>query len=289
MKLANSAHVKNLEDCTSIREALRLLDADKPKRETKKVDKELRNQEASMLKPITQKTYSWAKAVEVIVTNDIGKGFPVTGWVYDSMIRPRGKRELIESALGRSLPDAQEKLSIDDPFVIEISNTVKILIASELPKTVLHSIKEETDDEVSLLPKTAKIKLEKTIEKATQVRFAEMNLEFEKQLADAIKKKTAELDRLIKDAKLDRQLAKAERDAAIEYRKGIDSHMTMDEFKLVRGCLHPDRQPDDMKDRFGRAFDIFTRLEKTVNNHLPISELKKRGWASVSPFAKRSA
>ena len=40
----------------------------------------------------------------------------------------------------------------------------------------------------------------------------------------------------------------------------LSAHMTQDEFRFVLGCLHPDKQPADRQERYGRAFDIFNRL-----------------------------
>jgi hypothetical protein len=42
--------------------------------------------------------------------------------------------------------------------------------------------------------------------------------------------------------------------------------MTMQEYKLVRGCLHPDRVHGGIDaDKLTKAYEIFSRLEKTVN------------------------
>ena len=62
----------------------------------------------------------------------------------------------------------------------------------------------------------------------------------------------------------------------------IDYMMTQEEFKLIRSCLHPDKQPEELRKRFGKAFEVFNRLEKTVNAKAPIAELRARGWEKVS-------
>lgn len=78
--------------------------------------------------------------------------------------------------------------------------------------------------------------------------------------------------------------AEAERDLARKIRYGIDSHMTHDEFLLIRSCLHPDRHPDQ-QEKFGKAFEVFNRLEQTVNTKAPLAHLEKRGWAKASSAA----
>ena len=42
--------------------------------------------------------------------------------------------------------------------------------------------------------------------------------------------------------------------------KRLPMFMTKDEFKLVRGCLKSDRQPEDLRARFDKAYAIFNRL-----------------------------
>lgn len=73
--------------------------------------------------------------------------------------------------------------------------------------------------------------------------------------------------------------AKEELDRARNLSMNLDGLMTEEEYRLIRGCLHPDRAPDDRKAAFGKAFDVFTRLEKTVNRNMPAKLRKQSGWA----------
>ena len=73
--------------------------------------------------------------------------------------------------------------------------------------------------------------------------------------------------------------AQADRDRAKELRMNLDGLMTEEEYRLIRGCLHPDRAPEDRKAAFGKAFDIFTRLEKSVNRDMPAKLRNQRGWS----------
>lgn len=117
-----------------------------------------------------------------------------------------------------------------------------------------------------------KQKIDRAIAIFEKKKLAEMREEFTAELAQARKKLNEEIARL-----------SAERKQVEETRKKlqiglstIDRMMTYEEFKIVRGCLHPDRQPEEFKDRFGKAFDIFTRLEKAVNPTLNAWNEKKR-------------
>lgn len=73
--------------------------------------------------------------------------------------------------------------------------------------------------------------------------------------------------------------AQEERDRARALRMNLDGLMTEEEYRLIRGCLHPDRAPEDRKASFGKAFDIFTRLEKSVNRDMPAKLRNQRGWS----------
>jgi hypothetical protein len=73
--------------------------------------------------------------------------------------------------------------------------------------------------------------------------------------------------------------AKEELDRARNLSMNLDGLMTEEEYRLIRGCLHPDRAPDDRKSAFSKAFDVFTRLEKTVNRNMPAKLRKQSGWA----------
>ena len=62
-----------------------------------------------------------------------------------------------------------------------------------------------------------------------------------------------------------------------ERAKCIDDYMTQDEFRLLQGCLHPDRQPEGEKEKYGRAFQILKRMESRIDP----SKRKRlaKGWA----------
>jgi hypothetical protein len=59
----------------------------------------------------------------------------------------------------------------------------------------------------------------------------------------------------------------------------LDGWMTKEEYQLIRGCLHPDRAPEERKEQFTRAFNVFLRMEQTVSEHIPIKVRRARGWA----------
>lgn len=151
--------------------------------------------------------------------------------------------------------------------------------------------KAKTADELAAIARgqlslTAQQKLDRAITMAVEAAIIKMRKEATQQVDDAINAERESLQKMKAETYQALEDAKRARDSAIEARKSVDQHMTYEEFKLIRGCLHPDKQPEDHREKYNRALQIFMRLEKSVNPHMPIAELRKRGWEHVSPFAK---
>jgi hypothetical protein len=68
-----------------------------------------------------------------------------------------------------------------------------------------------------------------------------------------------------------------ERERVIAMARGLTAVMTEEEYKLIRGLLHPDRHPEN-PERYGKAFEAFSRLEKTIHPDIPARILRERGW-----------
>lgn len=118
------------------------------------------------------------------------------------------------------------------------------------------------------------------LQRAFQIEVA---AQVEKRVAD----KTAELDREIADAAA---FKKSQEEKDLRYTKLVQdfsTFMTYDDFKMIRGCLHSDHQ-ERSKEKLDKAFAIFKKLESAVNKHIPIAELRNRGWAHRSPFYKKA-
>ena len=186
----------------------------------------------------------------------------------------KANTEAVLSIMGMS--EVPKKMTPE--LVEKIANATLTVLSMRNPSKFKDDAQKAKDE----LSKSSEQKLDSAIKKWQAVILVDMQKQFNEQI-DAAK---AEVQ-LERDAvwALKRE-AEAERDAALQYRLGIDSHMTMEEFQLVRNCLHPDRAPDDRRERFEKAFTIFNRLEKTVNTKAPISVLRRHGWEKVSPFYK---
>ena len=78
----------------------------------------------------------------------------------------------------------------------------------------------------------------------------------------------ARLDTLkyIKEHKFVEKMEETEAEKARYYAliEPLRTVLSMDDYRFILNCLHPDRAPEDRKERFARAFDIFRKLEKHV-------------------------
>ena len=105
--------------------------------------------------------------------------------------------------------------------------------------------------------------------------------EVEPQIAAEVKRRVAktqeELTKQLDELKKLWKESAAEKERFYDLCTGLDGLMTEDEYKLIRGCLHPDRVEDELKPKFGKAFHIFSRLEKSVNWDRPAEQRKQRG------------
>lgn len=132
------------------------------------------------------------------------------------------------------------------------------------------------------LPETDKQRLKRaeTIQlKTMQADYQVAVAELEATLEGRVKDLRAKLEEATRAADLEK-----ERYEGLNTR--FDTIMTRDQFRLVRSCLHPDRV-EVQRDKLAEAFAIFNRLEKCVNTKLPIAELRRTGWETLSPYYKK--
>jgi hypothetical protein len=187
---------------------------------------------------------------------------------------------------------AQGKSPTEIATVIGTSDMVPTrVLAKMMTETLITGVPpviEDADDLKSQLSLTAQQKLEKAVKAFEQKKIIELREEFQIELANAVKREKEALEAEKKAIAEKKQALAAYEDSLTKRATSITTIMTEAEYKLVRGCLHPDRQPEELRDRFGKAFDIFSRLDQTVNIAAPIDWLRKYGWEKRSPRFKPS-
>ena len=126
---------------------------------------------------------------------------------------------------------------------------------------------------------TIKDKIRKVYRAAQKSQAATIRAALEDEYRPMLEKERALIQKQRDDLIALQKEAQADRDKAKTMLAGITPIMTQDEFRSIRGLLHPDRHPED-PEKYGQALTVFNRLEATINPNIPIAVLRKSGWAA---------
>lgn len=111
--------------------------------------------------------------------------------------------------------------------------------------------------EVSTLNETSKQKFERLVARELELRNAAMDREVQE-----------EAQRRLPDLAEGMRAAKARADAEFHkyaaMRKGIQAQLSEEDYKFLLNVLHPDRAPEDRREKFARAFDIVRKLDAYI-------------------------
>jgi hypothetical protein len=134
--------------------------------------------------------------------------------------------------------------------------------------------------EVRTLPERAQAKLERLLAKQAKVQEQANVLEVERRVTIELDRRMAAERKRIENE--DKSTVQALQSANARMReaelrmKTFDAWMTQEEFKIVLGCLHPDRQPEAQRPKYDRAFQIFNRLQQHMSPS--VRTRKGNGW-----------
>ncbi len=147
--------------------------------------------------------------------------------------------------------------------------------------------REETVKRLIERAESAKSELAKTprekLERAQRLMHAAMQASYDAAIAKRVEEKVREERAKLKEERKkvfeELEAAKAAHKKAGDFLSTIDSHITLEEFRFIRSLLHPDKHPNEDPAPYNRAYNIFNRLRKMVNDKLPIAIRRRRGWA----------
>lgn len=126
-------------------------------------------------------------------------------------------------------------------------------VLGRMPAEAPPSIQGDMDQVLAELPKTVTKKTRNHIRKILD----HMKRDFHAEVAKVVQQERIRLSEKEKEAEERYQ-------RFLDLNKTLPGLMSQEEFRLIRGCLHPDRAPEGRRDQFARAFDIFIRLERSV-------------------------
>lgn len=130
-----------------------------------------------------------------------------------------------------------------------------LVLGIEKKQISVPSIDKQMEEVIEALPKQTPAKVKKTINQAYEDLKKRFNQEVEQEVRHRLKQEKTRIAKIESDA--DQKLKDASR-----IRAGVLSFMTVNEFKLILGVLHPDKEAPETRKR--KAFQIFKRLEETV-------------------------
>lgn len=209
-------------------------------------------------------TVGWVEGVRKALGGKLPEGFGRNQLQYV-------KRPMIEAELGRTVPSRVQMAEAQ-----EIAAIVQRLADQRHPDAArlrVSNAQTEVTAEALTLSETAQAKFDRLLAKATKT----LQDSYQLQLDAAVK---AEVDkRLEVERKWYEERTKEATEEITQYAarsKSLDHWMTETEFKLVLGCLHPDRQSESERAKYDKAFQIFKRLEQ----HLEPNSAKRmsKGW-----------
>lgn len=117
-----------------------------------------------------------------------------------------------------------------------------------------HEQYQEHRAEVATLPESAQQKLARLVNKELQHRLALLDQE----VRDKARERLPEEVEALRAAK---ERADSEFRKYAAMRKGIPAQMTEADYKFLLNVLHPDRAPEDRREKFARAFNIVRQLD----------------------------
>lgn len=169
----------------------------------------------------------------------------------------------VARVMGReSVPDQKEIIEnpqLDAQLDAAIQHVASMKSAHSPPPSVRDSV-----------PEPKRVQFDRLVERETARLRAMFNDEVSRRVSESLEEQRTAL------AEWERQ-NKEESDRLLQAKMDLTHYMTEPEFKLVLGVLHPDRAPEDRRERFGKAFEIIKRLEKYIPWY-DKATLKSRGW-----------
>jgi len=171
---------------------------------------------------------------------------------------PRGRRDDWAAEHGAEIPDRVPVGTDVSPYVQSLHRLVD---REHVPQA-----EQRTESEIKALPEKAQARIDRLVAEKLNLARVQLQATFN---AEVEAKAALERQRFAEE------IHKAE-EMQSEYAvrvKSLDCWLTKEEYQIVLGCLHPDREATP--ERKGRAFDIFRKLEGYVN---PKAKARLNGW-----------
>lgn len=185
---------------------------------------------------------------------------------------------LLKSANGYAKETLKNKLlkasgleSIPSPA--NMSNEVQVSLVKGFEilrhqQDIEKNCKSFNSEDVESLSETAKQKFDRIVERQLAKLQVEYNMavsayekQFNERVYEEYKRVNAEWLARSRETALEHAQAITQMQVL---RQGIKPHITVDDYKFLLNCLHPDRAPEDRREKFARAFDVVRKIEPYI-------------------------
>lgn len=190
-------------------------------------------------------TVGWATAVMACL---MGVRGPFSGKTL------LNKKREIETLLGR--PIASNLIPDGDDV-----RAITAIVQTMHDRKNLERAGEEVATEATTLSETAKAKFDRLVNREIELNRAQFKSQVEEAARERADELSADMCRFYRLGKEEAERAK------VEYKrlsKKLPQIMTQEEFKLVRSCLHSDRQSAAERAKYDKAFEIFNRIGQSI-------------------------
>jgi hypothetical protein len=189
----------------------------------------------------------WTLAVERHIPNGLPNGYSRNTLAQSRTTRDRVEAELRAQTHNPTLT-IPRSITPDDPMVAQIAAAVLACHARTRPAEAGAAVAAE----VATLPETAQQKLERLVEAKARIVTAELNAQFQQRVDAQVVESRAAYHQMVEEQK-------AERDTYRRLIGGLPKLMTQEEYRLIVGCLHSDRQTEAERAKYDKAFAIMRR------------------------------
>ena len=171
---------------------------------------------------------------------------------------PRGRRDEWAAEHGAEIPD---RVPVGTDVLPYVHSLQRLVDREHIPEA-----EQRIESEIKAQPEKVQERIERLV--TEKLNFAKVQLQ-------ATFNAEVEAKAALERQRFSEEIHKAE-ELQSEYAvrvKSLDCWLTKEEYQIVLGCLHPDREATP--ERKGRAFDIFRKLEGYVN---PKVKARLNGW-----------
>ena len=151
-----------------------------------------------------------------------------------------------------------------------------VRMTDEQANAAIEAVKVEAN-----LSKSAGARFDAAVKKAVNIAFKQMQENFEEDLEKERKAFNERLGPVRERLEAEEKAVEIQKEMWQQRNASPTTLLSEEEFKLIRGCLHSDRVPDDLKGRFDKAFIAVNKLSPWFEKESEIVARREKRSAAM--------